>query len=74
MAFVQVNVRFTEEEKAVLSRRAEKEGISETEHLRTCVLLEAFLAADAGAVRLMGRRLRVKLAERLMAGTRFEVV
>jgi hypothetical protein len=62
---IQVNVKLSEDERAVLARRAKKEGVTESDYLRTCMMMDALLAGDIGAFKITGERLRVKLKQRL---------
>ena len=63
----QINVRMDEEEKRILARRATSEHVTEAEHIRNCVILDAFVAGDLGAIKLVGARLRAKAKERIDA-------
>ena len=66
---IQVNVKLSEDEKEVLSRRAKKEGVTESDHLRACMVMDALIAGDAGALKICGERLRRVLKERWAAWT-----
>ena len=61
----QINVKVTEEEKRILARRAATEHVTEPDHLRNCLILDAFVAGDVGAIKLVGARLRARVRERM---------
>lgn len=65
MPFVQVNVRFSPDEKKVLERRAVAEGLSESEYLRNLVVVDAFMCGDLGAAKIVGRKVKEKVLRRL---------
>jgi len=64
---VQYNVKLSESERKLLAKRAAAEGVSEADHLRLCMLLDAVMACDLDAVRIAGGILRKKLGQRLHA-------
>ena len=74
MAWVQVNLRLTEDEKELLTRRAKKEDVSEIDHMRTCLVMDALVAGDLAAMKIVGQRLREKLKERLTAWSQAGII
>jgi hypothetical protein len=64
MARLQINMRMTEAEQALLARRAKAEGISEADYLRVCMVMDSVIAGDMGAVKILADHLRSKLAEK----------
>jgi hypothetical protein len=59
-----VNMKLTEDERALLAKRAKKEGLTEADYLRMCMVLESIMAGDLAAVKIAGANLRKKLAEK----------
>ncbi len=60
-------VAFRQDERGIVKRMAQRERCSETEYVRRAVILDAALAGDRKAWRLVGDRLLALLAERLKA-------
>lgn len=68
-------IRFTKAEREVLRRRAKKEGVTEADHLRMCMMMDAIVCGDIQAMGELGDRIREKVVERVMgvAGRRAQV-
>ena len=60
MPIVQINVKLTDEERALLAKRAKRQKLSEADYLRFAMSFEAFSAGDPDAVKILGGRLRAK--------------
>jgi hypothetical protein len=58
-------IKFTKAEKALLEKRAKKAGVTEADHLRACMVMDALVAGDVEALKVVGGTLREILAERI---------
>jgi hypothetical protein len=58
-------IKFTEEERALLRRRAKKEKLSEADYLRVCMIMDSMISGDRGALKIMAGRLREKFLARV---------
>jgi hypothetical protein len=65
MPRVMVNMRLSDEERALLKKRAEKHNMGEADYLRMAMVMEALTAGDQKAWLILGDRLRSKAAESL---------
>jgi len=58
-------IKFTEEERALLRKRARIEKMSEADYLRVCMIVDAMLAGDRDAIKITAGRLREKFVARV---------
>ena len=61
MPILQLAIKFTEPERALLKKRAKKHGLTEADYLRMAMSFEAFTAGDPDAISILGKKLRQKL-------------
>lgn len=62
MPIVQINVKLTDQEKALLAKRAKANELTEADYFRVCMILEGVMDGDKDAIRITGGHLREKLA------------
>lgn len=58
-------IRLSKTEREVLRRRARKAGMTEADHLRACMMLEAIFSGDAEALKELGGKFREAFAARI---------
>lgn len=58
-------IKFTEGERALLAKRAKKAGVTEADHLRACMVMDAVISGDPEALKLVGKTLAEVLAVRI---------
>jgi hypothetical protein len=58
-------VRLSTEESELLKRRAKAFGISQGDHLRSCMVVEAVMGGDLAALKLVGKAMSERLAKTL---------
>ncbi len=58
-------IKFTEEERALLRKRAKIEKLSEADYLRVCMIVDAVMAGDRDAIKITAGRLREKFLARV---------
>ena len=58
-------VNFSERERGIIRRMAQREKCSEAEYIRSAIMVDAFLMGDLKAMKLFGERWRLKLVGRL---------
>lgn len=58
-------MRFTTEEREVLRKRAKKARLSDSDHLRACMMLEAVCAGDKDAWKVLARSFSEVISERV---------
>lgn len=63
-------IRFSAAERALLKKRAAKEKMTEADHLRACMVMDAVTAADVDALKIAGTYLAELLSERIKKLTR----
>ena len=62
MPRIMITMKLTEDERALLKKRAEKLDLTEADYLRMTMVLESILSGDLLAVKVLGQEARVKLA------------
>jgi hypothetical protein len=65
MPRVMVAIQMTNEEKALLDKRAEHHGQTIGEYLRVCVLMDGVMDLDVDALKIAKHRAKAKVGERL---------
>jgi hypothetical protein len=65
MPRIMVNMKLTEEERALLAKRAVVLQMTEADYLRVCMLVDSVLDGDRDAVRIVGGNLREKVGRRV---------
>jgi hypothetical protein len=63
-----VAMKLTEDERALLRRRAEKEHLTEADYLRVCMLMDSLMSGDYVAAKIFGDKVRAKLLEKVGLG------
>jgi hypothetical protein len=58
-------LNFTERERGIVRRMAARDKVSETEYIRSAIVVDAVVCGDLKAMTLVGEKLRAKLIERL---------
>jgi len=58
-------IKFTERERGITRRMAQRDKCSEAEYIRSAIVVDAVVCGDLKAMQLVGERLRRKLIERL---------
>lgn len=67
MPIIRFDMKLTEEESALLKKRAKAEGTTQSDYLRVCMLTDSFFAGDQDAIRIMRGRLGHLVREKLSA-------
>jgi hypothetical protein len=65
MPTLMFNIKFTDEERAILRRQAKKSKSTEADHLRVCMLVDAVVEGDMQAIKLTAGRMREKFVARM---------
>jgi hypothetical protein len=65
MPRIMVTMKLTEDERVLLARRAEKEGLTEADYLRMCMLMDSLMSGDFAAAKIFGQKVKTKLAEKM---------
>jgi hypothetical protein len=65
-------IKFTQAERALLRKRSKKEGVTEADHLRMCMVADAVMCGDLDAVRILGDAMKRKLVDRLSVALKSE--
>lgn len=60
-----LHVRVNEGEKALIEKMAKKDGMSLSDYIRSAIYFEMVMSGSPEALRLLGGRLKDKLARRL---------
>jgi len=60
-----VNFKVTPREQKLIERHAKKEGVTVSDYVRNTVYLDMVMAGDVEAIRIVGRKLRDRLGEKL---------
>jgi hypothetical protein len=62
---LQLAIKFTEAERALLRKRSVKLDMSEADVLRVCMVMDAMMDGDKDAFKITAGRLREKVGKRL---------
>jgi len=62
MPRIMVTMKLTEEERALLRERSDKQDMTEADYLRMCMMMEAITAGNFKALKIFGDKVRGKLA------------
>lgn len=73
MPICQLAIKFTEDERALLRKRAAKEKMTEADYLRVCMIMDSVMDGDPLAFKITGRNLREKVGRRVADLLGFQV-
>lgn len=73
MPICQLAIKFTEDERALLRKRAAKQKMSEADYLRVCMIFDSVMDGDSLALKITAGRMREKVGRRLAQVLGFEV-
>lgn len=65
MPILRLQIKFTDEERALLQKLAAKDGMTEADYLRVCMLMDGVMGGDRDAIRIMAGKLREKVAAKM---------
>jgi hypothetical protein len=72
MPRIMVAMKLTEAEKALLDKRVEASGMTLSDYLRVCMLVDGVMDGDKDALKLVAGNLREKVGRRLSSILGFE--
>ncbi len=74
MPIMKLQIKFTDEERALLQEMAERNGMTEADYLRVCMIVDGVMSGNKQAIKITAGRLREKVGRRVadLLGLRFE--
>ena len=67
MPRVMVNFKFTDDERALLTKGAKANDLSEADYLRVCMVMDRVMSGDALAIKIAGGALSRVVGQRVAA-------
>lgn len=65
MPILKLQIKFTDEERALLKKLAAKNDMTEADYLRVCMIMDGVLEGDRDAIKITAGRLREKVGRRV---------